>query len=62
MIQMSDIVAQAEYSHPDSSAIVTGNFNKANPKKDMPKFMQEVTCAKRDGLPCADLQTTTEVC
>ena len=36
VIKMCDIVAQAEHSHPDSFAIVTGDFNKANPKKEMP--------------------------
>ena len=31
-IQPSDIVTQAENYHPDSFVIVTGDFNKANPK------------------------------
>ena len=90
MIQLSDIVMQAEHSQPDSFVIVTGNFNKANLKKEMPTFIHQVTCATRDDrtlhhchttikgtqcsipcapigrsdhdLPCADLQTTTDVC
>jgi len=49
VIQLSEIVMQAEVSQPDSFVIVTGDFNKANPKKEMPKFIQQVTCATRDG-------------
>ena len=46
MIQLSDIVT---HSHTDSFVIVTGDFNEANPKKETPKFIQQVTCATRDG-------------
>ena len=46
--QLFDTVTQAEHSHPDSIVIVAGDFNKANPKKEMPKFAQQVTCVTRD--------------
>ena len=39
VIQLSDIVMQAECSYSDSFVIVTGDFNKANPKKEIPKFI-----------------------
>ena len=58
MIQLSDIVTQAELSQPDSFVIVTGDFNKANPKKEMPKFIQQVTCATRDGRTLDHCYTT----
>ena len=58
MIQLSDIVTQAEHSQPDSFVIVTGDFNKANPKKEMPKFIQQVTCATRDGRTLDHCYTT----
>jgi len=49
VIQLSDIVMQAEHCQPDSLVIVTGDFNKANPKKELPQFIQQVTCATSDG-------------
>ena len=58
MIQLSDIVTQAEHAQPDSFVIVTGDFNKANPKKEMPKFIQQVTCATRDGRTLGHCYTT----
>ena len=58
VIQLSDIVTQAELSQPDSFVIVTGDFNKANPKKEMPKFIQQVTCATRDGRTLDHCYTT----
>ena len=58
VIQLSDIVTQAEHSQPDSFVIVTGDFNKANPKKEMPKFIQQVTCATRDGRTLDHCYTT----
>ena len=61
VIQLSDIVTQAELSQPDSFVIVTGDFNKANPKKEMPKFIQQVTCATRDGRTLDHCYTTSRV-
>jgi hypothetical protein len=39
---------------------VTGDFNKANPKKEMPKFIQQVTCATRDGRTLDHCYTTNK--
>ena len=47
--KLFDLVMQVEHSHPDSIVIVTGDFSKANLKKEMPKFIQQVTCATRYG-------------
>ena len=58
MFQLSDIVTQAEHSQPDSFVIVTGDFNKANPKKERVKFIQQVTCATRDGRTLDHSHTT----
>ena len=58
MIQLSDTVTQAEHFQPDSIVIVTGDFNKANPKKEMSKFIQQVTCATRDGRTLDHFYTT----
>ena len=52
------VVTQVEFSQPDSFVIVTGGFNKANPKKEMPKFIQQVTCATRDGRTLDHCYTT----
>ena len=57
--QLSDTVTQAEHSHPDSIVIVAGDFNKANPKKEMQKCAQPVTCATRDGNTLDHCYTTT---
>ena len=70
MIQLSDIVTQAEHAQPDSFGIVTGDFNNANPKKEMPKFIHKgvyrsiprAPLGPRHGLRSADLQTAIEVC
>ena len=59
VIQLSDIIiTQAEHCYQDSFVIVTGDFNKANPKKYMLKFIQQVTCATRDGRPLDHCCTT----
>ena len=58
MIQLSDIDTQAEHSHPDSFVIVTGDFSKANPKKEMPKLIQQVTFGTRDGRTLDHCYTT----
>ena len=58
VIQLSDIVTQAEHSQQDSFVIVTNDFNKANPKKEKPKFIQQVTCATRDGRTLDHCYTT----
>ena len=47
--KLFDLVMQVEHSHPDSIVIVTGDFSKADLKKEMPKFIQQVTCATRYG-------------
>ena len=40
---------------------MTGDFNKANPKKEMPKFIQHVICATRDGRTLDHCYTTIKV-
>ena len=41
------IVARHENQHPNSLVLVSGDFNKANLKKYMPKFHQQVSCPTR---------------
>ena len=58
VIQLSDIVTRDEHSQPDSFVIVTGDFSKANPNKERPKFIQQVTRATRDGRTLDHCYTT----
>ncbi|XP_077990622.1 uncharacterized protein LOC144444944 [Glandiceps talaboti] len=45
--QLSDIITRSENLNPGSFSIITGDFNRANLRKDMPKYYQQVTCTTR---------------
>lgn len=45
--QLSDIVTEHENSSPDCVSLIAGDFNKASLRKELPKYVQQVTCAAR---------------
>ncbi|XP_058038014.1 uncharacterized protein LOC131197679 [Ahaetulla prasina] len=44
---LADQIMEAEAKHPDSLAIVLGDLNKANLRKELPKYFQHVNCPTR---------------
>jgi len=42
---LHDVLCQHHTKHPETSVVVTGDFDRANLKKVMPNFCQHITCA-----------------
>ncbi len=46
--KLADQISETEKKHPDSVLKILGDFNKANLSRELPKYIQHVTCPTRD--------------
>ena len=55
---LADQITTVENSNPDSLVLILGDFNHTTLSKELPKYIQQVTCATREGK-TLDLYSST---